>query len=65
MPVRYNNSSILNSNPFPGVSASIFLIFYKYERTSDDTERAKTLFMRHIDHFNKNYVKSAPKETKI
>ena len=33
----------------------IFLIFYKYNNNSESLKEARTLFLRHIDHFNKIY----------
>lgn len=40
----------------------IFLIFYKYGNDSESLREAKTLFMRHIDHFNKIYGTNQTKE---
>ncbi len=33
----------------------IFLIFYKFDNDEKSLQEAKTLFMRHIDHFDKTY----------
>jgi hypothetical protein len=33
----------------------IFLIFYKYGNDPESLQKAKALFLRHIDHFNRIY----------
>jgi AcrR family transcriptional regulator len=40
----------------------IFLIFYKYGSDPESLQRAKALFLRHIDHFGKTYGADTPQK---